>query len=697
MLKNIKLGVKITGGFVIVLLLLAIVAYIGYSGMSGVADSVEKANDVNTLVQDMLETRLQVKDFIRLKKNETAVKVEESVKKIVAQANTTKAKLTEQADKDKTDAFIKKAENYYSLFQTFVETNTKKEEAITAARNNATSVMTRTESIATDQNAQAIADSAQKVIQQLLEMRVDFLYYLYTNGNKTWADAFEKLAPQIQTRIKEMVTRSPGNAAALNELGKNATTYYESFVQVVSYMEKQTEAETQMGNAAEEAVALCTEMQVEMNAKMENKISSANKILLVGFLFAVVIGILAAYFITLSITVPLAVGVDVATKMSKGILMDDIKVEGKDETAQLLSAMEKMVSSLKATVRVAERMAEGDLKVKVNLLSDEDKLGISLNAMIEKLNSVVMDVKSAADNVASGSQELSSSAEEMSQGATEQSASAEQASSSMEQMSANIKQTADNAQQTERIAMQAAEDAEKGGKAVEETVGAMRQIAEKISIIEEIARQTNMLALNAAIEAARAGEHGKGFAVVADAVRKLAERSQSAAGEISNLSVYSVEIAEKAGEMLNRIVPDIRKTAELVQEINAASAEQNTGADQINQALQQLDQVIQQNASAAEEMSSTSEELASQAEQLQETIAFFNISGVAGNTRKTRNVQDHTAARIPGKVRTSISPGKKTAALSKRSDSSSGSSGIMLDMGEGDHGSDVLDSEFERY
>jgi methyl-accepting chemotaxis protein len=696
MLKNIKLGVKISAGFVIVLLLMAIVAYIGYSGMSGVANRSETSGDMNDLTQYLLETRILVKDFIRLKKDETAVKVEENVKKITAKVTTAKTTLSEQADKDKMDAFAKKVENYYSIFQTFKDTNTKKEEAIKSARNNAESVMTKTESLASNQNAQAIADSAQKVIQQLLELRVDFMYYLYTNGNKTWSEAAEKMVPKIESLIKQMAARSTGNAAELNELGKNVTTYHESFLQVVSYMERLTEAETQMGNAAEEAVALGSALDEEMTTKMQAGISSANKVLFLGFIFAVVIGTLAAYFITRSITVPLAVGVDVADKMSKGILMDNIEIEGKDETAQLLSAMEKMVTSLKGTVKVAERMAQGDLNVKVNLLSEQDVLGLSLNSMIEKLKSVVIDVKSAADNVASGSQELSSSAEEMSQGATEQSSSAEEASSSMEQMSANIKQNADNAQQTERIAVQAAEDAEKGGKAVEETVGAMKQIAEKISIIEEIARQTNMLALNAAIEAARAGEHGKGFAVVADAVRKLAERSQAAAGEISNLSVYSVEIAENAGEMLSKIVPDIRKTAELVQEISAASAEQNTGSDQINQALQQLDQVIQQNASASEEMSSTSEELASQAEQLQEAIAFFNI-GVSGNSKKIRNFQNNASVRIPNKGKTSISQGKKTAALTEKASSSSTPRGIMLDLGEGDHGGDALDNEFERY
>ncbi|MFP4350346.1 MAG: methyl-accepting chemotaxis protein, partial [Desulfococcaceae bacterium] len=196
-----------------------------------------------------------------------------------------------------------------------------------------------------------------------------------------------------------------------------------------------------------------------------------------------------------------------------------------------------------------------------------------------------------------------------------------------EQMASNIRQNADNAAETERIALKSAEDARAGGKAVSETVTAMKEIAEKISIIEEIARQTDLLALNAAIEAARAGEHGRGFAVVASEVRKLAERSQKAAGEISKLSVSSVAVAEQAGEMLTGILPDIQRTADLVQEISAACNEQNSGADQINKAIQQLDNVIQQNASVSEEMASTSEGLASQAEQLQATIDFFKIDG----------------------------------------------------------------------
>ncbi|QWV99299.1 MCP four helix bundle domain-containing protein [Geomonas nitrogeniifigens] len=252
--------------------------------------------------------------------------------------------------------------------------------------------------------------------------------------------------------------------------------------------------------------------------------------------------------------------------------------------------------------------------------------------IIRSVRAVVSEVMSAADNVSSGSQQMSQSAEELSQGATEQAAAAEEASSSMEQMSANVRQNADNALQTEKIALQTAADAKESGQAVAKTVQAMREIAGKISIIEEIARQTNLLALNAAIEAARAGEHGKGFAVVASEVRKLAERSQKAAAEISNLSQGSVEVADKAGEMLTQMLPNIQKTSELVQEITAACKEQDSGVLQINQAIQQLDQVIQQNASGAEEMASTAEELASQAEQLQSAISLLTAGNKGGKS-----------------------------------------------------------------
>jgi methyl-accepting chemotaxis protein len=341
---------------------------------------------------------------------------------------------------------------------------------------------------------------------------------------------------------------------------------------------------------------------------------------------------------------------------------------------------------------IAGKVSQGDLTLDIDTKGKhEASVVMAMGNMLEKLKAVVGEVKSSADNVASGSQELSASSEQMSQGATEQASSVEEVSSSMEQMVSNIRQNSDNAQQTEKIALKSATDAKESGKSVSETVSAMKEIAGKISIIEEIARQTNLLALNAAIEAARAGEHGKGFAVVASEVRKLAERSQAAAGEISHLSSSSVQIAERAGEMLAKLVPDIQKTAELVQEINGASNEQNAGADQINRAIQQLDQVIQQNAGASEEMASTSEELSSQAEQLQGAIAFFKVDDTGRNAHRAQAVR-HVVHKPAGKTATAYL--KKAIAKPVKAATAAKTAGVAIDMG---NGHDKLDDEFEKF
>jgi methyl-accepting chemotaxis protein len=343
-------------------------------------------------------------------------------------------------------------------------------------------------------------------------------------------------------------------------------------------------------------------------------------------------------------------------------------------------------------VTFAHLIAEGDLGRKLEIEQDDEvgRLAGALNAMVERLREVVVGVKNAADNVASGSDQLSAGAQQMSQGTSEQAANTEEASSSIEEMNATIRQNADNAHQTEKIALKSAADARDSGQAVAQTVSAMKDIAQKISIIEEIARQTNLLALNAAIEAARAGEHGKGFAVVAAEVRKLAERSQSAAGEISQLSTTSVRIAEQAGQMLAKLVPDIQKTAELVQEISASSKEQSSGADQINGAIQQLNQVVQQNAGAAEEMASTSEELSSQADQLQTTIAFFKVSGNGSGHRAIRST-----------LQRAVKPANRTQIARmapKAARQGSAAKGVHLDLGPALHAKgDSRDSEFEKF
>jgi methyl-accepting chemotaxis protein len=415
------------------------------------------------------------------------------------------------------------------------------------------------------------------------------------------------------------------------------------------------------------------------------------------FLIGVVIGSLllaggAAAWIAISISKGLAKVANLANAVALGDLDQRVTVTTNDEIKDLVDTVNRMTENLRATAAVADKVADGDLTVEAKPLSDRDTLGIALQRMIERLRGVVSDAIAASENVSAGSQELSSTSEQMSQGATEQASSAEEASASMEEMASNIKQNADNAAQTEKIARQSAHDAETSGEAVNRAVEAMRTIAEKITIVQEIARQTDLLALNAAVEAARAGEHGRGFAVVASEVRKLAERSQTAATEIGAVSSDTVKAAQSAGDMLTTLVPNIRKTAELVAEISAACREQDIGAAQINEAIQQLDKVTQQNASASEEMSATSEELAAQAEELQTSIAYFRLASSSMTaTRKPTPVVRLAPARgaaKPSAQRKTVSRGAVGAQQAR-------AQGFALDLSQG--GPDQDDNDFTSY
>jgi len=397
-----------------------------------------------------------------------------------------------------------------------------------------------------------------------------------------------------------------------------------------------TLTETPLDNINQSLVQESIEADAIFDATRQRAIQLATGISVSGSAIA----LLFAFVITFSITRPLREAVVLNNKLAEGDLNLEIRVKGKDEIGQLQSAMQHM---------------------------------------LEKLQEVVVNVQSGAMNVASGS-------EEMSQGASEQAASAEEASSSMEEMVANIQQNADNASQTEKLAVKAATDAQESGQAVAQTVEAMHEIVKKIGVIEEIARQTHMLSLNATIEAARAEQYGKGFGVVAAEVRSLASRAQEAAVEINAVASDSITVAEKAGELLHKLVPDIQKTAELVQEISAASKEQTSGAGQINQAIQQLDQVVQQNASV-------SEELAAQAEQLQGTVAFFNLDGAGGRAIEHDLKVSHTqlGAKVAHiKVRKDAETGTKNG-------DAKGAAGYVVNMKHRTQGEDELDEEFERY
>jgi methyl-accepting chemotaxis protein len=500
--------------------------------------------------------------------------------------------------------------------------------------------------------------------------------------------------------VKRLTADNPVQQARLSELERFAKTWQGTIAdKEIALMEKPETRSAALalessgaGKAAMDGLrakaaeisAVERDLLVKRSTVSQEAFAQSYMMLWISGVLSVIIALSAGLALNGTIAQPVTRLTAVMRRLALGETAVELTDGGRaDEIGELADAVKTLAGNLGASAAVADQIAAGNLTVESRRLSDKDSLGIALETMLQKLRMVAGEVASAANNVSSGAEELSSSAEEMAQGSTEQASSTEEASASMEQMAANIKQNADNASQTEKIARRSAQDAQASGDAVNKAVNAMQTIAEKIMIVQEIARQTDLLALNAAVEAARAGEHGRGFAVVASEVRKLAERSQAAAAEISSLSSDTVKVAAEAGQMLTKLVPDIKRTAELVEEISAACREQDIGAEQVNQAIQQLDKVTQQNASASEEMSATSEQLAAQAEQLQVTIAFFQTAETTGapgrKAAPVRSVRPQAPAKNLVKRAVAKSPGRGT--------------GIRVDLGSGDS----HDAEFQQY
>ena len=620
-MKDLKLGIKLGLGFGLVLLLTVFVAFSGYNGVTGLTSRIDKGQDMAALISHVGDALQAEKNFIIRKEMKYVETNQKAIEELKKQATIDRdQKFQDPKDKAELDAVMTGMEGYSKLFMQYVGLEKKREESLTRIREVADSVIRV--------NVTAMQEDETKKLHELLAQQAD------TTGmdKTTLADRSAKLedratkvaqASQMLIHFKDarigekeifitqgkdekFVKRNQESSAATLKIAQEMLpkftnqTNIDQIKRIIAGIElyqkemnATLEAIKEQAKTEQEIVAARRLADEKLDAvvtgqqkKAMAEASASSALISSASLGAVVLGLLIAFFLTRMIVSALLQGVSFAQRIAEGDLTATIEMNQKDEVGQLVNA---------------------------------------LKGMSEKLREVIGEVSNAAGQVSVGSNEISDAAQNLSQGATEQAASIEETSSAMEEMTSNIQQNSDNANTTQNIAQRAARDAEEGGMAVGEAVQAMKEIASKIGIIEEIARQTNLLALNAAIEAARAGEHGKGFAVVAAEVRKLAERSQTAAGEISHLSASSVEVAEKAGGIINKLVPDIQKTAELIQEINASSQEQNQGAGQINQAIQQLDQVIQQNAGASEEMAATAEELSAQAETMAQSISFFNL------------------------------------------------------------------------
>ncbi len=710
MVGNLTVAKRIWGGFLILLGLLATVAVVAVVKFGGVGDGVHRyrggvESTVGVLGIDRAVVDMRRMVLVYVDKGEP--KAAETVRAALTSLRRDLGAAVEKADATAVGRLKELAgilDHYAALFEKTVEAQNKRTRLIAELGGLAETAMrslTEVEQAAATRNDIETGKIAAQSVRSFLVARMTALSFVDTR-DPALAERVVASLGQLSAALARHAEEGSAYGRAFAAATDGVTVYQRSFgalAAAVRDLDQMVVTDlpalgAQFGAATNAISGAELTALAQVREEMESDIAFTSTLTQILGVAALIVGFAMAYVIARSITVPVVSMTGVMGELALGRL--DVTVpamDRRDEIGEMARALDAMTVNRRVTAKVAGEIAAGNLTAEVKVMSEHDTLGLALEAMLDKLRAVVAEVRSAADNVASGSQQLSASSEELSQGATEQASSTEEASASMEQMAANIKQNADNASTTEKIARQSSKDAEASGEAVKKAVAAMQTIAEKISIVQEIARQTDLLALNAAVEAARAGEHGKGFAVVASEVRKLAERSQAAAAEIGGVSTNTVKVAQEAGEMLSKLVPDIRRTAELVEEISAACREQDIGADQINQAIQQLDKVTQQNASASEEMSSTSEELAAQAEQLQQTIAFFRLA-------EDQEARRQPSAAAPAKhiavAHMASQPAKRPPAPRPTAKKPNGSAGgVVLNLAAA--GSDSRDAEFERY
>jgi methyl-accepting chemotaxis protein len=670
--KDLKLGAKLGIGFgalIIIAVLLGTLAIVNMSGVS--TDAKKLANEYvpevmisNNVERASLKTMYAMRGYAYTEEanyyNEGMQNLKD-VKKYLAEAVQLANTATNLKGLNAAVTVVEKDVNEYEKLADETKKVNEKLAEIRIGMNTAANSFMQNCSVYLESQEQALEKeiTSRLTPDKLLERyaKIELINDVIDKGNnlrienfraqslrdpKSYEEAYKAFSIDAEVNKIMAITNRDVNRQQLEIIKKSAEDYKNYMANFLTAWFQREELNTKRGEVAENVLQKAQEVAVlginhtsDISQGASTSLSRSSFIMVVGLFIALLLGVIAAYVITGAITAPINKGVKFARDVANGDLTAIVDVDQKDEIGVLADALRQMVT---------------------------------------KLKDIVINIRAGADNIAAASQQMSSASQQMSQGATEQASSAEEVSSSMEEMASNIQQNTDNARTTEKISIAATDGIRKGSESTLIAVDSMKNIADKIKIINDIAFQTNILALNAAVEAARAGEHGKGFAVVAAEVRKLAERSKIAADEIDGLSRNGVDVADKAGKQLTEIVPEIEKTAKLVQEIAAASIEQNAGADQVNGAIQQLNQVTQQNAAAAEEMATSSEELASQAEQLKDMISFFNVGG--GNTQYAQRKVETKAhvAHIETKVK---QPDVKKSSAPKK--------GVELNLISSDH------------
>lgn len=721
MFKNFTIRAKLIAAFSVLLLLMCVISLISYFRISDMNDKMNEITDISAVQLQLIgdvevnltEISRDQKKLIQANDDESMSALKRAIDGYSTELNQTLAELEKISDaemqvriktlRSRVTDFINANQNVLALA---MENSEKK-----AASLSSTGAQIEFEKIKStiDELTTTLKNTSAKEIQSVYQLRSLLVELkntetqLIATSTDDAAKAVLSRAGEVENRIELLTTNigtslSGESKALFDRYQMQYSTYYNLHLQVrdLAGRNSNAKAEELSEGEVEKLDDACDEALNVIETAIEGKLAqdrtltddmyaSTIRTMIFIILVGIVVGVGVALWLLRDITDSLAIARGAIQKVAKGDFSADVVADKEDEIGAMLKELQFMVEKLRSSVDVAKLVAKGDLTIDFNTVKNKGgDLDEALESMVANLRDIASTIYNGAENVSSASQQVAAASQQMSQGAQEQASASEEVSSSMEQMVANIQQNTDNSRETEKIANKAAKDIQVSSESVSETVEAITNIAEKIAIIEEIASKTDLLALNAAVEAARAGEHGKGFAVVAAEVRKLAERSQRAAAEITEISGKTVKAAQQSKELLLNTLPDINKTAQLVQEIAAASIEQNTGADQVNGAIQQLSQVTQGNASAAEEMSSNAEELNGQAEELKAAVSYFKLdNNISSRTRKSKSnfVRKASATR----------PIMKEALLHANGNGNGHGKGIDLRLEDGPSDSDFTD------